>query len=72
MDMPEMNDCIKLNLKHASLTNPKARLGGISLNCRNVSVKEGAKQRNALQEKFGVPCFDPMITGSGLFVETLK
>ena len=61
-----------LNLKHASLTNPKARLGGISLNCRNVSVKEGAKQRNALQEKFGVPCFDPMITGSGLFVETLK
>ena len=29
-------------------------------------------QRAALEEEFGVPCFDPMITGTAVFVETLK
>jgi uncharacterized NAD-dependent epimerase/dehydratase family protein len=38
MPMPEMADCIDLNLKNAKLTNSKAKLGGISLNCRNVST----------------------------------
>jgi|TARA_R110002096_G_C14661614_1_gene728096 D-glutamate N-acetyltransferase len=71
MAMPEMGDCIDLNLKHARLTNPDAKLGGISLNCRNVSAEEGAKQRAELQAKYGVPCFDPMITGAASFVEAL-
>ncbi len=72
MPMPSMADCIELNLKHARLTNPNAKLGGIALNCRNLSAEEGAMQRAALEEEFGVPCFDPMITGTAVFVETLK
>lgn len=71
MPIPEIADCIELNLKHARLTNPNAKLGGISLNCRTVSAEEGAKQRAALQEEFGVPCFDPMVTGTASFVEAL-
>jgi len=71
MPLPDMADCIDLNLRHARLTNPNARLGGISLNCRNVSAEEGEKQRAALEQQFGVPCFDPMITGVASFVEAL-
>ena len=70
--IPDMADCISLNLKQASLTNPNVKLGGIALNCRNVSAAEGEKQRAALEAEFGVPCFDPMITGTAAFVETLK
>lgn len=72
MPMPSLEDCIDLNLRNARVTNPNVKLGGISLNCRNLSAEEGEKQRAALQEKFGVPCFDPMITGVQSFVETLK
>lgn len=71
MPLPDLEDCINLNLKCASLTNPSVKLGGISLNCRNVSAEEGARQRAELEEKFGVPCFDPMITGAKSFVEAL-
>ncbi|MDG1708226.1 MAG: DUF1611 domain-containing protein [Emcibacteraceae bacterium] len=71
MPLPEMGDCIDLNLKNAKLTNPNAKLGGISLNCRNVSAEEGEKQRAELEKKFGVPCFDPMITGVKSFVDAL-
>ena len=71
MPMPDMEDCINLNLKCATLTNPNVKLGGISLNCRTISKEEGAKQRAALEKKFGVLCFDPMITGVKSFVDTL-
>lgn len=71
MALPSIGDCIELNLKHARLTNPKAKLGGISLNCRNVSADEGILQRAELEKIFGVPCFDPMITGVASFVEAL-
>ncbi|MEZ5758715.1 MAG: DUF1611 domain-containing protein [Emcibacteraceae bacterium] len=72
MPIPDMADCIELNLKHAKLTNPNAYLGGISLNCRVLSKEEGDRQRAELEAKFGVPCFDPMITGVSSFVEALK
>lgn len=72
MPIPDMADCIALNLKQASLTNPNVKLGGIALNCRNVSAEEGEKQRAALEAEFRVPCFDPIITGTAKFVETLK
>jgi len=71
MPMPDIADCIELNLKHARLTNGDAKLGGISLNCRTVSAEEGARQRGELEAKFAVPCFDPMITGVKSFVEAL-
>lgn len=72
MPMPDMADCIELNLKHARLTNRHARLGGIALNCRTIGEEEGRRQMEELEAKFGVPCFDPMITGVKSFVDTLK
>ena len=68
---PGLEDCINLNLKCASLTNPNVKLGGVSLNCRNLSPEEGKKQRAEIEKKFGVPCFDPMITGVKSFVDNL-
>ena len=68
---PDLKDCIDLNLKCASLTNPDVKLGGISLNCRNLSAEEGEIQRTQLAAQFNVPCFDPMVTGVASFVDTL-
>lgn len=68
---PDLEDCINLNLKCASLTNPNVKLGGISLNCRTISAEDGAKQRAEIEAKFGVPCFDPMVTGVKSFVDAL-
>jgi len=69
---PTLKDCIDLNLKCASLTNQAVKLGGISLNCRNLSAEEGEIQRKQLAAEFNVPCFDPMVTGVASFVDTLK
>lgn len=69
---PDLRDCIDLNLKCASLTNPNVKLGGISLNCRTITDNEGAKMRAEIEKEFGVPCFDPMITGVKKFVDTLS
>jgi len=71
MPLPDIEDCINLNLKCAQLTNKDAKLGGISLNCHNVSAEEGERQRAELETKFAVPCFDPMITGAKSFVDAL-
>ncbi|MBT5185689.1 MAG: DUF1611 domain-containing protein [Kordiimonadaceae bacterium] len=68
---PDLEDCINLNLKNASLTNANVKLGGISLNCRTITLEQGEKQRAEIEEKFGVPCFDPMITGVKSFVDNL-
>ncbi len=68
---PDLKDCIDLNLKCANLTNPDVKLGGISLNCRNLSAEEGEIERKQLAAEFNVPCFDPMITGVASFVNIL-
>lgn len=69
--IPDLEDCIDTNLKMARLTNPRARLGAISLNCRLVGPEEADRQCAKLEDRFSVPCFDPMIHGAIKFVTEL-
>ncbi|MEO9469909.1 N-acetyltransferase DgcN [Parasphingorhabdus sp.] len=70
--IPDMQDCIETNLKMARLTNPEARLGAISLNCRLVGADQANRLCHELEEQFSVPCFDPMIHGAGGFIDLLS
>lgn len=69
--IPSLRQCIDLNLALASLTNPAARLAGVSVN----SSALGAAQRDAyfakVSDEFGVPCIDPIATGSAALVDHL-
>ncbi len=70
-NIPSLEQCIDLNLRMASLTNPNVKLAGISLNCRMIGKQEGLKEMAKLEKEFSVPCFDPMITGTASLVESL-
>lgn len=69
--MPDMGDCIDVNLRASRVTNPAVRLGGIALNSRMISHTESTKQCAELAREFGVPCFDPLINGTKEFVNSL-
>ncbi len=69
--LPSLKDCIQANLDVGRLTNPNVKLVGISLNCRNIGKERGMLRIKQIEEEFGVPCFDPMITGAGNLVKTL-
>lgn len=70
--IPDMQDCIETNLKMARLTNPTASLGAISLNCRLVGSDHAEDLCHELEDRFSVPCFDPMIQGASRFVDALS
>ncbi|SIO20244.1 Uncharacterized conserved protein, NAD-dependent epimerase/dehydratase family [Parasphingorhabdus marina DSM 22363] len=69
--VPDLQDCIDTNLKMARLTNPRVRLGAISLNCRLVGPEKADTLCAELEERFAAPCFDPMIHGAAKFVDEL-
>ena len=69
--VPELQECIDTNLRLARLTNPAVKLGAISLNCRLVGAQQAERHCAELAERFGVPCFDPLLHGTTQFVDSL-
>ncbi|MGO2372790.1 DUF1611 domain-containing protein [Pseudoalteromonas sp. KG3] len=68
---PSIETTIELNLAAAKLTNPNARIVGISVNTSSVSVTRGREICAQLSEQFGLPCVDPVRDGTALIVENL-
>ncbi|MDG1752273.1 MAG: DUF1611 domain-containing protein [Thalassotalea sp.] len=69
--LPDLKQCIEHNLTVGRLTNPNIKLAGISLNCRLVGKEKGLAMIKDLEKRFGVPCFDPILTGVKNLVDTL-
>lgn len=69
--VPDLQDCIETNVKMARLTNAHARLGAIAINCRVVGANKADALCEQLSTQFSVPCFDPMVHGTGRFVNSL-
>jgi uncharacterized NAD-dependent epimerase/dehydratase family protein len=70
--IPDLSKYIHAYEEAARLTNPHAKVEGISLNTSQFKEKE--KKIELIQsheQKYGLPCFDPVFTGVHLFVETL-
>lgn len=62
--LPDLAECIDLNLAMARRINPEARCVGISVNGSALAPDARADYLAAISDRFGLPCFDPVATGS--------
>jgi uncharacterized NAD-dependent epimerase/dehydratase family protein len=69
--LPSIADCIELNLRCAALTNPKARLVGLSINTQHLPEDECASYLDRVAAEFGLPAVDPIATGVASIVDRL-
>lgn len=69
--IPDIADCMALNLKMAQLTNPDARFVGISLNTSALSDADALALMAELEVRHGLPVVDPFRQGVGAIVDKL-
>jgi D-glutamate N-acetyltransferase len=69
--VPDLRRCIDANLEAARLTNPGVLCAGLALNTSPMAAEERARFLEGLQERFGLPCFDPIATGADALVDHL-
>lgn len=66
--LPELAECIEANLGLARRTNPAVRCAGISVNTSALPAAARTSHLQAISDRFGLPCFDPVATGAGALV----
>ncbi len=69
--LPDIQECIDLNLQTAKLTNPNAKFVGISINTSGLSEEEGDKMLADFEQKYGLPTVDAYRTGVAKIVDNL-
>lgn len=69
--IPDLADCMALNLSVAHLTNPNAHFVGISVNTAALSEADALQLMAELEKKFGLPVVDPFRQGVGRIVDQL-
>lgn len=69
--LPGLADCIAANLAMARLTNPQVRCIGVSLNTSGLPAAGRAAALAAVSAELGLPCVDPIATGTAALVERL-
>lgn len=62
--LPSLEDCIETNLNMARLTNPAVRCAGISINTERLTAGERDAHLRSIEDRLGLPCFDPVATGA--------
>ena len=70
--IPGLQECMDLNLTAARLTNKNVRFVGISVNSSELDDAARKKYLTETEEKYGLPCADPLIEGMGRIVENLS
>ena len=69
--LPEVEECMELNLKAARLTNPEARFLGLSVNSSGLTEAERDRLFGELRERTGLPVVDPFVSGVAALVDRL-
>lgn len=69
--LPDVEQTMAVNLQHAKLTNPQARLVGIALNTSMISAAAAERLCQKYQQQFKLPCVDPMRHGVAAIVRHL-
>ncbi|MBO6826390.1 MAG: DUF1611 domain-containing protein [Sneathiella sp.] len=69
--LPDIQECMDMNLAAAKLTNPNAKFVGISINTSGLSVEEGDKMLANFEAKYGLPTVDAFRTGVAKIVDNL-
>jgi D-glutamate N-acetyltransferase len=70
--LPDIQDCIDLNLKTALLTNPDAHFVGISVNTAALSEEEASALLSNMEKAYGLPAVDAYRHGVSAIVDTLS
>ena len=69
--IPELEDCIALNLANAKLTNPDCRMLGVSVNTSALSQEEADRYLSETSARLSLPCLDVMRGGADGFLNYL-
>jgi uncharacterized NAD-dependent epimerase/dehydratase family protein len=67
--VPDLGECIDLNLRMARLTNPAVRCVGISVNTSELPADRRAAYLREMSDRYAMPCFDPIATGTVAVVD---
>ncbi|MCG8491692.1 MAG: NAD-dependent epimerase/dehydratase family protein, partial [Sneathiellales bacterium] len=69
--LPDLKECMDLNLIAAKLTNPAAEFVGISVNTSGLGVEDGDAYLKTLEKEFALPSVDAFRTGVKPIVDRL-
>jgi len=69
--LPDLSECMDLNLRCARLVNPGCRFVGIAVNTSGLAAAEGEAYLASLEQEFGLPAVDPVRGGVGAIVDQL-
>ena len=69
--IPDLSECIDLNLRAARLTNPQARFVGVSVNTAALPTAAAHDFLSATEQRLGLPAVDPVREGVGRLVDAL-
>jgi uncharacterized NAD-dependent epimerase/dehydratase family protein len=67
-----LDHCIDVHLVNGRLTNPDIRCVGISLNTSALSSEARARAIGSIEQRLGLPCVDPAVTGTGPIIAALQ
>jgi len=69
--LPGFRACIEANERAAHLTNPKAKVIGMSMDTSRLSAAEADRLLKKTADELGMPCVDSVRTGVGPIVDRL-
>jgi uncharacterized NAD-dependent epimerase/dehydratase family protein len=67
-----LDHCIDVHLVNGRLTNPDIRCVGISLNTSALSSEARVRAIGSIEQRLGLPCVDPAVTGTGPIIAALQ
>jgi uncharacterized NAD-dependent epimerase/dehydratase family protein len=69
--LPEIRDCMELNLTTARLTNKNAKFVGASINTSGLPKSDVDSYLKKMEDELGLPCTDPFRNGAANIVDNL-
>ncbi len=69
--LPELADCIAMNVQVAALTSPQVRMIGVALNTSSLGAGEARALCARLEDAHGLPCTDPIAFGVEPLIDAL-
>src|SRR5436190_4198839 len=70
--LPSITDVIERTIIEGRLTNPKIACAGIAINTENLNEKDALAILDRTASEHGLPCVDPIRTGTGPIVDLLQ
>ncbi len=70
--LPDIATCLNANVEAAKLTNPQAKMVGISINTKLMPLEAANAYLKEMADEHNLPCVDPVRTGVSAIVDNIK